>query len=305
MINLALIGLGPMGRNYLKTVDLLPNVKISCICSKTKFSLNQFPKDYIKLTNYKKIINYQIDAVIIATPSATHFEIASFFLKRNTPILIEKPLTTNYQDALKLLKIQKKKKNPVLVGHTLLFHPAYQKIKQLLPKIGPIKSLKFEGANNSPRKDASVIYDWGSHAIAFLLDLLDSKQPEKIKILKVNKNSNNVINQASIQLLFPKKITANIIISWTSPQKNRKLSIFGKNGTIIFDSIRDGSLLFLKSPAKHSTHLNYSSEKPLKREIKYFLKLIKNRTIDETGLEFGVNVVKILSRSEQLAQEKN
>lgn len=305
MTNLALIGPGQMGQNYLTTASKLPNISISCICAKTNVSLDQFPKKYIKLTNYRDIINHSIDGVIIATPSTTHFEIASFFLKKKIPILVEKPLTINFQDAQELLRIQKKTKTSASIGHTLLFHPAYKKLKQTLPKIGPIISLRFEGANNAPRDDTSVIYDWGSHGVAFFLDILDSKLPENIKALKVSKNPKGIIEKANIQLFFPKKITCNLIISWKSSEKKRKLTVVGEKGTLIFDSVGNGALTLLKSLDKKPAKLNFSSEKPLKLELEHFRQLIKGKSKVTSDLAFGVKVIKILSQSEQLFQEKN
>ncbi len=269
-MNLGLIGLGSMGKNYLKTVQDLKGISIKYICARGITPADNFPKKYVKVNDYKKLANFSLDGIIIATPPSTHFEIAAFFLKKGVPVLIEKPLTNNLKEAVKLLKLQKD--TPVLVGHTLLYHRRYQQIKKELNKIGQIRSLEFIGANNNPRSDTSVLLDWGSHGIALFLDLL-KKDPVGSMITRFSKN-NGLAASVDATLNFPDNIKAYLKVSWQSKSKKRRLTVKGAKKTLVFDDI---AVPF----------------KPLSLELEDFRSAVKGND-SRSDLKFGVRVMKVL-----------
>lgn len=286
MIKLALIGLGSMGKNYLSTIASFKNAQITHLCSKTQKTLDSYPDKYCKTTDYKSLIgNKQIDAIIITSPASTHFELASFFLKNRIPLLIEKPLTTNYDDALNLLKLQNN--TPVLVGHTLIYHPVFMMIKQNLPKIGQLKKLTFIGANNNPISDTNLIYDWGPHPISLFLNLL-KQNPFKIKLAGSKTNKIYGYMNLNYQLIFPDSIEAAINISWDSSQKKRQLIVEGTESSLKFDDFAKSKLTFNQKP------LEYNPTPPLTLELKDFLKALKTNSKPQSDLKFGADVVKVL-----------
>ncbi len=270
-IRLALVGLGRMGNNYLNSVKPLKNIQICWICSKTQKSLESFPSTYGKTSNYKTLVlEKDLDGVIIATPAPTHFGIAAFFLKKGIPLLIEKPLTNNLKEAVKLLKLQKK--TPVLTGHTLLYHKSYLQIKRELKNIGQIKSLEFIGANNNPRSDTSVLFDWGSHGIALFLDLL-REDPVQSTITNVDRN-NSLVSSVNATLNFPHNINAYLKVSWRSGTKKRRLTVKGTKKILVFDDIANPF-------------------KPLSLVLEDFRNTIKGNNL-KSDLKFGVRVMRVL-----------
>lgn len=297
MTTLALIGLGSMGKNYLKVISKVPRAQIKYICSKTKFPLANFEDNFVKLNDYKKLINFPIHGVIIATPDQTHFEIARFFIRKNVPILIEKPLTVNYNLAKKLMSIKQEPK--VLVGHTLLYNPAYQKLKKELSKIGKIKFLKFTGANNKSRKNSSVLYDWGSHGISLFLDLLQ-KNPITLKVDRFSRSHDGTLDEILVEMEFDKNIKANLNLSWKSKTKKRKLLVVGEKGKIIFDDTLKKRLCIKNTNT--NVYPKYSLKQPLVLEIAEFLNSISGKKKIHSDLKFGARVVEILDQIEQLVK---
>lgn len=287
-VKLALVGIGAMGRNYLATVSKIPGVKITHVCARTDQRLMGLKGTYIKLTDYHKLPFTLIDGVIIATPASTHFEIAHFFISKNIPTLIEKPLVTSFKQALVLEDLQRRKKTPVLVGHTLLYHPAYLKLKQILPKLGKIKSLLFEGANNNPRVDITLLWDWGPHGISLFLDLV-GKKPLSVKVKALKR-------KIEIKLLF-ENIVASCLISWQSITKVRRLSAIGSKGSLKFDDLADPKLSFFKN--NHQSFPKYSHELPLTLEVLEFINAIKKGSKIRSDLSFGRLVTKILHEAEK------
>lgn len=293
MVKLALIGLGPMGKNYLNTLISFKNARITHLCSKTMQTLSSYPNKFSKTTDYKSIIKDKVDGVIIATPASSHFEIVSFFLRNNIPLLIEKPLTTNYQKALDLLKLHRN--GTVLVGHTLLYHPAYQKLKKSLPKIGQVKKVVFVGANNNPRTDTSLIYDWGPHPISLFLDLFN-ESPEKIKVIGSKTHQTYVFLELNFQLDFPNGCQGFIKIAWNSKQKKRQLIAEGTKGILVFDDFVPYKLTLNSQPLK------YDLTSPLKLEVEDFLKVLKGNGKPQSDLKFAVEVIGVLDRLEKSTQ---
>lgn len=302
MINLGLVGIGKMGKIYLDTVSKLDGVQIFAISSKTKKTLNEFSQKYYKTTNYKDLEKFDLDGVIIATPAPTHFEIASFFLRKKIAVLLEKPLATTYEDSLKLLKLQKTKKSPFLVDHTLLFHPVYREIKKKVKDIGKIESIDFTGHNDNIRKDTSLILDWGPHGISLLLDLLD-KEPKELNI-KNYKFKDKTIVKAVFGLVFDHNVRSTLDLSWVSKIKKRSLKITGEKGALIFDDMKDRKLIFRSKNDPKIDYLKYNDIQPLDTLVKEFIRAIKEKDASLKDLLFSSKVVKWAEKLNKLLQRQ-
>lgn len=315
MINLALIGVGRWGKNFISTISSIPDCRLKYICAHTNENLKTFSDDYTKVRNYRDLFKYKdIDGLIVVTPGSTHFEIAYEFLKKGYNLFIEKPLTTDYKQALKLKKVYDSKKSAVLVGHIDLYNPPFIKLKKITKDIGQIQYLTFEGLNNGPvRSDMSVLWEWGPHGIAVVLDLLKIK-PEKVAAWAINslKPKGNLNDMVLIQLRFPNKAVAIIKVGWLSPIKKRELVVVGSKSTVVYDNLADKKVAYFEniSPLRigdnfikrepQVSHPSVSGEAPLKLEILEFIKAIKQqRRVRISDLDFGVEVIELLHLAEQ------
>lgn len=282
MTTLALIGAGKWGQNYLKTAATLNNVKIKYICVRSRKKLNSFPDTYVKTLSVEELLkNKDIDGFVIATPAITHFAIARKALSLGRNLLIEKPLTTNYGQALQLQKIWQIKKPKVLTGHLYLYNPAYQVFKSKFMRIREVKTISFEGFNSPVRNDVSVIWDWGPHPVSLLLDLV--KDPiSEISATGSKKTGSNLLATVDALIIYQGGIKASIRISWFGPSKVRKLTVEGKNARLELDYANT------KSPRS-----------ALSEELLEFVKAIQSSKKIKSDFNFGVRVVKILSAIEQ------
>jgi len=285
MITLALVGKGRWGKNYINTINNLS----SCV----------LPKKFIKTSNYKDLFAFDnIDGVIIAAPSSTHFKIAKEFLERGFNVLIEKPMTTNYRDALELFKIAGKKKNIVMVGHIFLHNPAFLRVKKLINSIGKIKYISAEGMNYGPiRTDVSALWDWGPHDISMAIELLGS-MPQEVSAYGLSslRPSTEFYDMCNLKLKFPNDVYCFINIGWLSPIKKRNMTIVGEKNTIVFDdTIEKKVALIKKLKNKETDYPSFSKGSPLSFEISSFVEQIKNKgKIDNSSLKMGLDVVKVL-----------
>lgn len=314
MINLALIGVGQWGKNYLSTVKNIPNCQIKYVCSKTGKKLKLLEGNFYKTTNYRDLFQFSdIDGVIIATAGSTHFEIASEFLKKGFNILVEKPLALNYQDALKLQTLNKKE-SKVLVGHVYLFDPAFKKTKDLFKNLGKIRYISYESVNRGPfRDDMSILWDMGPHPISILLDLF-GQDPKELQAwgLSTLRPKSNLFDSVVIDLKFPKVDWITIKISWLAPFKRRELIIVGEKDTLVYNDLRDKRVAYYKNVVPdvkggkivksdgEESFPTYIIGHPLEMEVREFIGAIKERrNVETSDLAFGVKVTKLLDFAQQ------
>lgn len=300
MTTLALIGVGKWGKNLLHSAALLDKVKIKYVCAKTQATLDTLPDTYIKTQSIDSIVkNKDIDGFIIATPTSTHFDIAKKLLLLNKNFLIEKPLTTNYQQALELQTIWQRKKPKVLVGHTYLYNSAFNKCKQLANRIGIIKSIMFEGLLSPKRDDVSVIWDWGPHPISIMLSIVKTDIKE-VKVTKYHKSDVKLYDSIKAKIEFINGAVGFINISWYGNKKIRRLTIQGKNQKIKFDDINQQKVSVYQSN-QLTYHPKYSLKPSLNYELKEFIDAISYNKKITSDIFLGLKVVKILSAIEQSA----
>lgn len=299
MVTLALIGAGKWGQNFLHTVDSLDNCQIKYVCTQSQKTLNSLPNRYTKITSADKLLNYDIDGVIIASPASTHFEIAKKFLSKKFNLLIEKPLTTKYSQALKLQKIWQLKKPKVLVGHVYLYNPAYQEFKKLFKEIKTVASIRFEGIGSPIRKDVSVIWDWGPHPISIMIDLI--QQPvSKVSAKGTKKSYSNLYDTVEALIEFKNGLRASIYISWLGKRKIRKLTVEGKDEKIELDDTNmTNRKVFLNKANTPPEYPKYKSGTALTEELKEFIEAIQGFKQIKSDINMGVEVVKIISAIEK------
>lgn len=315
MINLALIGIGKWGKNYLATIKAFPDCRIKYLCSASSRNLKPFKKNYIITTNFKELFNLQdIDGVIIATPGSTHFPIAQEFVKRGFNVLIEKPLAIKYADSLKLKELKKQTNTKILIGHVYLFDPAYLKTKELIKDIGPVKSISYEAENNGPyRNDMSVLWDLGPHAISLILDIYN-KLPYQITAwgFKSLRPKTKLFDLVSLKLKFSGQNEAFIKLSWLYPFKRRELVIIGSKSALVYNDLLSNKITLYESmwPDIKEEYLirkkpiikypTYANRLPLEVELGEFIGAIKkNQDINRSDLDFGIRVTKVLHFAEQ------
>lgn len=315
MINLALIGTGKWGRNYLSTIKAFPNCRIKYICSSKTTNPQGQKGDYVIVANYRELFKFKdIDGVIIATPGSTHYQIAEEFLKEGLNLLIEKPLVTKYNDSLKLRELKNKTTSKILVGHVYLFDPAYIKAKELLKDIGPVKSTSYEAGNNGPfRTDMSVLWDLGPHAISLILDVCN-KTPYQIIAWGFEglRPKTGLFDLVALRLKFSDQNDAFIRLNWLSPIKRRELIIVGSKSTIVYNDLLPSRVILYENMGpdiigrdlvKKEPSIKYPSYNhrlPLEAELGEFIDAIKkNRGINKSNLDFGIKVTKILHLAEQ------
>lgn len=275
MIKISVVGLGQMGVNHLNNLLNIKNINLISIYDKIKRKdlENKYNSKFSE--NIKKVIN-NTDAIIIATPTTTHFKYFLECSKKIKNIFIEKPLVTDIKQFKKILQITKKKKINLKVGYIERYNPTIQLIKKILKK-NKILNLDFIRTNNRQNKikDTNIIFDIMTHDIDLALYL--SGDVKRITSSGVRKR--NKIKFAISTLEHKNKCITRILSNSECAKKIRTLNITTEKNYISANLLTREIIITKKNFAKKSNNLEKKIYAPNKNalleELKDFIKSCK------------------------------
>ncbi len=167
-LNIAIVGCGYWGVNYLRVFSELPETKVALVCDTSEDRLRTIRERFPLVSTtgeIKEVLGSRwVDAVVVATPAATHFELSSRCLAAGKHVLVEKPVTTSIADAANLIRQAEKAQLVLMVGHTFMYNLGILKIKELMngPEFGQIYYLHATRTNMGPvRDDVNALMGFG------------------------------------------------------------------------------------------------------------------------------------------------
>lgn len=241
--NAALVGYGYWGKNILRNLIELPEVAQIAVCDIREDCLNvvgkMFPDIYLE-QDYKLVAaNPEIDAVCIATPASSHFEIARCALEHGKHVFIEKPFTANSEDARHLISLAEERNVRICVDHTFLYNGAVHKIKEYIDgeQLGEISYLDCRRVNlGIYQPDVNVLWDLASHDLS-IIQFLIAEKPTYIRAIGRYNTVHEQVDMAYLFLHYHSGLIVQVHSSWASPVKIRQLTIGGTQKMIIYDDI--------------------------------------------------------------------
>jgi len=329
MTTLAVIGCGRWGPNHIRNFNSLPNSTVKSCADLDNKRLKRIKTAFPNILTTKDfgdiLSDKDIDAVVVATPTSSHFAIAKKALKSGKDVLCEKPLTINIKESEELVKLAKKTKRILMVGHVFLFNAGIQKLREIIQKkqLGKIYYIQCTRTNLGPiRGDVNCVYDLASHEIYICSYLLDSK-PSNLIAKGEDFLQRGIEDLAFISMSYPQKTLVNIHVSWLDPVKVRKITVVGDKKMAIWDDMDpvEPIRIFNKGVFREPFYENFGEfqfltrdgdihspkiqvGEPLKNQATHFLDCVENRTKPISDGQSGLDVVRILSRI-QAALKKN
>ncbi len=313
-VNLAVIGCGLWGPNLIRNFSQIG--KVSIVCDLDKNKLENIKKQYpdTKTTwNYGDLLkDNEIAAIIIATPVATHFQLAKQALESGKHVFIEKPLTASSKEAEELFKLAKTKNLVLMVDHTFQYSPAINKIKEIISsgELGKIHYLHADWLSlGRLQPEVNVIWDLAVHVFSTLNYIL-GKKPTSLNV-KAQAYFREILEEvAFVSLNFPDTIKAFVKVSWTEPEKTRKIIIVGNKKMLVYNMLdKEQIKIYNKSVNINKDNITYLDEgyepvafddiEPLKLSCSHFLDCIKNNKQPLTDGENGLEIVKILEATNE------
>lgn len=232
-IKIGVIGTGHLGSIHAKLWRSHNDVQLTGIFDTDKETAKRIAdENACRVFESTEQVFEECDAVTIATPTSMHYEVAMESINHNVHCLIEKPVTENYEQAIKLIEIAKKKNVRVQVGHVERFNPALASLKKYNLKPMFIEAHRL--AQFKPRAtDVSVIHDLMIHDIDIMLSLVGSK------VVKIDANGVAILTDrpdiANARITFENGAVANLTASRISAKPMRKMRIFQKQAYISMD----------------------------------------------------------------------
>ena len=303
-LKVCLVGYGYWGPKLARNFQNSNFFNLVSISDKSKSNLTKAKKDFPLInasTDFKKLITSNIDLVVIATPTETHFEISKFALEKKKHILVEKPISLSTTDVLKLQKISRKNKKLIFVDYPFLFSGSINYIKKIIKdkKFGKLLEIESYREQAPIRKDVNVVWDLAVHDISILTYLL-KQNPKNMKSLKINTVNTPKADTAYINLVYKNKLNVFIKNSWISPTKIRIMKFKFKKAIVYCDE--NESMYKIKIYSKKNNHLKYNIEipdidlsEPLSNLVGYIYRTIRKK--EESMFDsLNINVTKILQK---------
>jgi len=307
--NVCVVGAGLWGKNHIRTLHNSGN--LGGIVEHDQKVLDSFKALYPNADCFTRLddaMKYGFDGFTVATPAETHFDIARRIIESGHHVLVEKPITMNSTDALCLHELSIKNKVNLMVGHVLLFHPAFQKIKDLIED-GSLGDLQYIYSNRlnlgTIRTEENVFWSFAPHDVA-LFQWLTGSYPETVNSSGMDILQNGIHDTTVTTLEYPKKLMGHIYVSWLHPFKEHRFVVVGSKGMIRFeDSLEGKPLVFYDKsitwengkpiPRSGATrYVKFEDVMPLTRELEYFVDHLNGESIKISNSEHAIEVMKIL-----------
>ncbi len=323
-IKLAVLGAGRWGPNLIRNFSSSAQAEVVCISDKNQARLSLLAEKYpgISLTEDAEsaIHRSDVDAVVICTPTETHFDLSRKALLSGKHVFVEKPLAQTGDECQQLVDLAKQKKLTLFVGHIFVYNAGIQAARDLIQsgELGKIFYIHATRTNLGPiRTDVNALWDLSPHDIS-ILNFWLKKVPESVTAsgaCYLNKNIEDVVFST---YYYPDNITANVHVSWLNPQKIRQFLVVGEKKMLLWDdmdlqkpikifdkrvsapdisatAVVDTFMGFRTSIVEGETFIpRVALNEPLKEECEAFLQAIRDPASSKsTGVD-GLAVVKVL-----------
>jgi len=321
-IKVAVIGFGYWGPNIVRNFNSQLNCDVEYVVDSSDERLAIVNKDYPSTKTTRNlddvIFNSNIDAVVIATPVYTHYDIAKKALCSGKHVLIEKPMTSSVKEADELIDLSIKLNKVLMVDHTFLYTGAVQKISSIIKNdfIGKVQYIDSTRINLGLfQPDVNVLWDLAPHDISIVNHIVDDK-PYSVQSVGVSHTNNDIENIGYLTLNYSSNMISHFHCSWTSPVKIRKFLIGGERKMISWDDMEptekikvyDTSYSHSSDEEKREILVDYRvgdifvpkvpNKEALSELAKDFLSSISDGTDPISNYISGINVIKVLEASQ-------
>ncbi|MAR84655.1 MAG: hypothetical protein CL869_00460 [Cytophagia bacterium] len=281
MLNVLLVGYGRMGVLHYEAINKSEHSKVYGIID-PNININILNNENLKCfkdINEMNLENTEIDCVIIASSTNSHYEIAKILLKNNIPILVEKPLCTNIEEVDELLQIRSIQNSIIRVGFIELYNPVIKFLENLsLDKVTKIIIRRLSKPPESSRGLSDVLYDLTIHDVSILDKLFELDEYTIIE--KTLKKTQGLITEAYINFDL-NKIKVSLETSINSSKKERIWEIYTNEYIYYIDLL---NIKFSKEniETKEITNIKEFDEdtSPIEQQLNNFISCVNTNNDD-------------------------
>ena len=243
MIRVAVIGAGQWGPNLIRNFHNKETSEVACIIDRDAGRLEEvhahFPDVQVAKDPEQALRDSSVHAVVVATPTGTHYEFAKEALERRKHVLVEKPLTTEVKQGLELLELATKYRLTLMVGHVFLYNTAVRKVKEYLDTghLGKLYYVSMVRTNLGPiRLDVNAAWDLTAHDLSIVNYWLDA-EPLSVSAIGGTWINQGIEDAVFATLRYPQGVLVNLHASWLNARKARDITIVGERRMLTFDDM--------------------------------------------------------------------
>lgn len=323
-LGIAVLGLGYWGPNLARNVAASKSCRLAGLCDQDEVRLTSVGAGYpgvLQTTDLDALLELSdVEAIAIATPVDSHYELARRCLEKGRHVLLEKPMTRSVSEAEALIKLADEKGLTLMVDHTFNYTGAVTKLKEVVASktLGDILYWDSVRINLGLfQHDVNVVWDLAPHDLSIMDYVLD-ESPTSVQVIGVAHYSDKLESIAYINLKFASGAIAHFHVNWLAPVKVRTTLIGGTKKMIVFDDMetveklkiydkgvevskeKEGiykSMVQYRMGDMFAPHIE--NVEALSKEIEHFAQVVWGNEQPISGSDAGLRVVKILEAAEK------
>lgn len=328
---LAVVGCGHWGANHLRVFAALPlDCRLTHVCdidaARREWAGALYPRARAVANLDEVLAAPEVDAVVIATPAATHYELARECLAAGKDVLCEKPLALRPDECETLVDLADEQDRVLMVGHVYCFDAGIAALRDYVRggSLGQLLYASSMRTNRGPiRDDVSVLYDLGCHDVAIFNHLLGGV-PVDVVARGACFRQEPREDVVFLTLEYPGPVLVNVHLSWLAARKVRQITLVGEHGGVEWDELAtDVSLRLtedagwrarssggngrpLGPPRPRAVTLPPDAPEPLETQARHFLECLRTRRTPLCDGRHATEVIRTLWRAElALAQARS
>lgn len=301
-MNIGIVGLGHLGKIHLKLLKENTNFSVTAMYDINNHLLSDLSHQYkvYPAKDYEDLLN-KSDAVLIVTPTPTHFNLAKKALQAGKHLFIEKPATQLLEETLQLLKLAREAEAIVQIGHVERYNPAYLSVKDKIKSPYLINSARL--ANYNVRgTDVSVVKDLMIHDIDVVLNLVQSQ------VKRISAKGEKIVSQsadiAHAVIEFENGTLVNLTANRVAPKNERKMDVFEQKHQYHIDFLNKYSEIYSASINEQkefiltNTKMEVKENNAIKNELQDFYLSIQNHQTVSVSLKDAALALEVAEKIE-------
>jgi predicted dehydrogenase len=326
-LRVAVVGLGYWGPNLVRVLQELQGATPVLACDSSSTALSSVALRYPHLRTASSFVEVcddeEVDAVAIATPVSTHYELAAAALEAGKHVFVEKPLAASTQQAQSLIELADRNGRVLMPGHTFLYSPPVNMGRELIRagELGDIYFISTSRVNlGQHQSDVSVVWDLGPHDFSILRYWLDD-MPVRVSAVSRGCVMADTPDVSFINLEFPLGTIAHVELSWLAPSKLRRTAIVGSKKMLVYDDTSSEPIRIFDSGAHLPDPKTFGEFKltyrtgdilsprvegiePLRLELEDFCQSILTGEEPRSSSGLGLDVLRIIEAVDRSLEER-
>lgn len=243
MLRIAVIGVGHWGPNLVRNFDNRDRSRVTWVVDpspeRQALVRSRYPEIRLNADAAPALAADDVDAVVISTPTVTHYRLAKAALAAGKHVLVEKPITTTTAEADELCALARAAGRVLMVGHVFLYNPAVRRVRELIAAdhLGTVHYVSMVRTNLGPiRTDVNAAWDLAAHDVS-IANFWLAAEPESVSAVGGSWINAGIEDTVFATLRYPREVLVNLHVSWLNPRKTRDVTVVGERRMLTFDDV--------------------------------------------------------------------